>query len=489
MIRSIILQFLATGTVACVAVLDIYEGSRVHPHFFGLGTQYRKVGMCPLVAPRLVLDFNNAAALSKTTLPSFKQLMSMYLINRKHSSRVQSCLYTPLDPQRNQIRILELHPGGEQEPVHCSLSIEALSKTVDHFDALSWTWGSPKEPKKLIVVDNTAHAIPPSLYDALMALRETRGSRYLWIDCICISQQDTQEKSTQIPLMTEIYGSARRVLIWLGLHADHSELVTRSILDNETHNYESISFCNAVMSLCNRNWFQRVWTLQEFVIPKQEPLLLCGREAPIPWSRFSEARRVTEKALMRTMKIEMDEYLTEFFGKENSKTGLSPRNTKKDLSNLFLFVFGHIGDGRFFSGRAPDQLARLREAYHGQDDRGGKSLSAAVIEAGKSKVTQPRDRIYGLLGLVETAIRDGFLQRFGVSYDSAVKTDQDVYRDAVSWMLTTESPNALRIFDLFNIGKRSGSQCPSWVPDFGGGMACKQEVVSGAREEWLRVSP
>lgn len=38
----------------------------------------------------------------------------------------------------------------------------------------------------------------------------------LWIDAICINQHDLAEKARQIPLMTRIYSTAARVLVWLG---------------------------------------------------------------------------------------------------------------------------------------------------------------------------------------------------------------------------------------------------------------------------------
>lgn len=41
-------------------------------------------------------------------------------------------------------------------------------------------------------------------------------SRYLWIDAICINQDDIAEKNSQVAMMAEIYKKATRVNIWLG---------------------------------------------------------------------------------------------------------------------------------------------------------------------------------------------------------------------------------------------------------------------------------
>ena len=45
--------------------------------------------------------------------------------------------------------------------------------------------------------------------------------RYLWVDAVCINQNDSTEKSRQVAMMSIIYKSARRVICWLG-QADES---------------------------------------------------------------------------------------------------------------------------------------------------------------------------------------------------------------------------------------------------------------------------
>ena len=38
----------------------------------------------------------------------------------------------------------------------------------------------------------------------------------LWLDAICINQNDTDERSEQVKLMGEVYRNSIRTLIWLG---------------------------------------------------------------------------------------------------------------------------------------------------------------------------------------------------------------------------------------------------------------------------------
>jgi hypothetical protein len=58
--------------------------------------------------------------------------------------------------------------------------------------------------------------ITESLSSGLMHLRRGKKERLLWIDQLCINQEDKMEKTQQIMLMRQIYSSAGRVLVWLG---------------------------------------------------------------------------------------------------------------------------------------------------------------------------------------------------------------------------------------------------------------------------------
>lgn len=59
-----------------------------------------------------------------------------------------------------------------------------------------------------------------------MALRNDR-KQYLWVDALCINQQDPQEKTHQVQLMGKIYSLAESVLVWLGPDDKHSRFLMR----------------------------------------------------------------------------------------------------------------------------------------------------------------------------------------------------------------------------------------------------------------------
>jgi hypothetical protein len=129
------------------------------------------------------------------------------------------------------------------------------------YEALSYVWGSIGPVQSILIGDEHLD-VTPNLYAALVRLRDASFPRIIWIDAICINQADDNEKSEQIQIMAEIYGKATRVLIWLGESANDSDDALESIRargavsidDRETKRMEQ-----AVMSLLQREWFERIW--------------------------------------------------------------------------------------------------------------------------------------------------------------------------------------------------------------------------------------
>jgi hypothetical protein len=56
----------------------------------------------------------------------------------------------------------------------------------------------------------------PNLYLSLKHLRQTSISRVLWVDAICINQDNQDERSIEVKRMGQIYTLAWRVVVWLG---------------------------------------------------------------------------------------------------------------------------------------------------------------------------------------------------------------------------------------------------------------------------------
>jgi hypothetical protein len=114
-----------------------------------------------------------------------------------------------------------------------------LSRFIGYI-ALSYTWGSLPRCRKLylengtrwILITPTLEAALPKIVFAaanLHILRIVPGRTYLWIDQICIDQDNMEERELQVSLMKEIYSQALGGLIWLGEEDDHSRIAVQAI--------------------------------------------------------------------------------------------------------------------------------------------------------------------------------------------------------------------------------------------------------------------
>ncbi|KAK3321363.1 heterokaryon incompatibility protein-domain-containing protein [Cercophora scortea] len=127
-------------------------------------------------------------------------------------------VYTPLDPTRLATRLFELFPGSRDDVLSGSLRTVDL-KTNPDYDAVSYVWGDPR-PCFDLVIDGQLLQIGESLGKALIAMRQHYESRILWVDAICINQQDVAERGHQVRLMANIFSAAQTVRVWLDVHVD-----------------------------------------------------------------------------------------------------------------------------------------------------------------------------------------------------------------------------------------------------------------------------
>lgn len=57
-----------------------------------------------------------------------------------------------------------------------------------------------------------------------MAVRLKKEAILVWIDALCINQQDKDERASQVRLMGQIYSSAASIAIWIGPVYEESAL-------------------------------------------------------------------------------------------------------------------------------------------------------------------------------------------------------------------------------------------------------------------------
>jgi hypothetical protein len=187
--------------------------------------------------------------------------------------------YRPLPPGPNNIRLLRLLPSkDESAPIRCQLldySLQGFGRRGHQYECLSYCWGSSEKPRSMDV-DGVNLPITESLNGALIQLRDHAFERHLWVDAVCINQEDIPEKEQQIQMMAMIYSQARQVVVWLGPEADDSDYAIELIrlagtgkitrlsgveLSDESKVVSSDDHRNrsAVTALLQRPWFRRIW--------------------------------------------------------------------------------------------------------------------------------------------------------------------------------------------------------------------------------------
>ncbi|KAJ4362571.1 hypothetical protein N0V83_010665 [Neocucurbitaria cava] len=137
----------------------------------------------------------------------------------------------------------------------------------------------------------------------------------LWVDAVCINQNDGLEKAAQVMMMQDIYQKAERVVVWLGeedaqsnkgldfvsqlLAAEERAKTVLSDADASLVAWKRLRKLDlpkeggdddeymSFISLFKRDWWSRVWIIQEVAMAK-EAHLMCGSRSVL-WDDFVKA--------------------------------------------------------------------------------------------------------------------------------------------------------------------------------------------------------
>jgi hypothetical protein len=212
----------------------------------------------------------------------------------------KATIHAPLT-KRDEIRLLILHPGLTASPVKCTL-IHAYLNSNPAYDALSYVWGSMTDTNT-ISINESPHLIGKNLFLALKHLRFKNKDRILWVDALCINQANDGERGHQVAQMGVLYSRAKTVRIWLGqsdsfIAAAFSRLdKLRNCLDPSLYSPEASSV--GFRKLCNREYWNRLWVIQEVVLASKIEIH-CGTHV-LPWEIFA---RVVLESVSQTGQVE-----------------------------------------------------------------------------------------------------------------------------------------------------------------------------------------
>lgn len=404
-------------------------------------------------------------------------------------------MYQPLNPTLLEIRLLVLHPGVEHSQIKGTVYVSTLNSvdppgtgktslrketllrlqrketllrrkrghTLDkptykvagaisgasghnvysnemaHYDALSYEWGDLRGPAHRIILNGQSFRVRENLFQALLCLRSIGVVEPIWVDAICINQEDIHERNHQVRIMNSIYRRARRVRVWIGhdtrgisdafqliqsIMTAYSEREVKEMEDrgqwyriqhsgvDSAVNHErpsssknltsgredmflaqdntdiwNLDFLKSTLThiegwaglvmLLERSYWTRIWIVQEYLLA-QDIIMHCG------WETISG--RDLDMAFNSILQLkpkqhpEYPSYFKEFIDRINDSTG------KKIIESRL-----HMG----------------------------KLTLADLIDATRSsKCQDPHDRIYAILGLADDA--SGFYRSIPIDYNTPI---------------------------------------------------------------------
>ena len=349
--------------------------------------------------------------------------------------------YTPLDESAHKVRLLTLLPGNLGKDIHVQLFARSLTnRCPPSYEALSYAWGTAEGPTNIYVGNSKDYVLSVSknLACALDHLRFKETSRTLWIDALCIDQQNLEERSQQVGRMADIYSLAERVIIWLGpeendsssavetlrtlganVEVDWSLRVMKPSKEAEIGGHTHWSDRSVILpfkkedgipirNFLNRSWFERLWIRQEICLANPSAILMCGHDT-IPWSNFRKA--------------------------------------------VFCLKSKRAPDGYF--GEKTIFKARLQMIYR-LSDKGDIPFGSLMHQTRNCKCSDPRDRIYALLSI--------YHRNLNIVPDYRL-SKEEVYQNFCLRHIASTKYSNLGILQSCEMSI-SLSNLPSWVPDW-----------------------
>ena len=298
-------------------------------------------------------------------------------------------------------------------------------------------WGPTTSGEHIYLSGAGQNPITDNLAKALRRLRRLNEIRVLWIDALCINQDDMTERSQQVQMMGSIYSRANRVLVWLGdcnepkevmlqtylfqtdvgsaVHHGHNQLIERHPLDEE-QDWRIRDLVSIFKNTKNGHWWERVWIVQEFALARYAPIVCFGCHE-IPWN-------------------ELQLYLDTI------------HTTIPAMGWDALISMYRLND---FSSNVQDIMKKRKNSTL--------KFHLAMYLTLRAKASNPRDQVYARLSLV----RDFEAQAIEPDY---TKTCSEVFVDSsASLMKASSSLELLLIVTNHNQEDRLAG-LPTWAVDF-----------------------
>ena len=266
---------------------------------------------------------------STSPVSSRRSAMKDRLAYSVHVARqIETTLFSYQSLEPNQFRLLTLYPKAQSAELFSCLTNVERTTLFRQYTALSYTWGESQKTHSIkcgigrsTEISATEERGPSiawyyplkfphhiyiteNLHAALLCIQDEVEFQELWIDAVCINQDDILEKNKQVQSMTSIYFGAHKVLAWLGKEDQDTAAAFKTmddlyalkdcpikqedtdacselfgyrpwLLSKSDEAYISNEGIKAFWNLMKRPWFHRAWIFQEIVISKRASIQ-CG---------------------------------------------------------------------------------------------------------------------------------------------------------------------------------------------------------------------
>ena len=390
----------------------------------------------------------------------------------------------PLVGVLHNVRLRYARPHGIEPPFRSRLLSEHQSQNATaligfQYAALSYVWGSELKPCVLLCSSRQAaagpadelasfHAIPitASLDSILRGVRENiqNAPKYLWIDAVCINQENTDERNDQVLLMGDIYSLAERTFVCLGdddndvteasrcmnnlcntYRAEHGPL-KQSLLEVDNRPWLLMRYNPGYISekswrcferLLSRPWFSRVWIFQEVVLSAN--ICILYKTSILSWENLLQACQMVEELHLAIESPDGQPLHWPVVAMEDAKSW------KLDRDDAPLTTPVTVG------------VERNKWAF---DIYGLIPLNRLLLMMRCSQATDARDKVYALLSISSGFDREFLRPNYSISIeDCYVNTAKALYRmrdtSPLAFLSYVQHANASLSVDL-----------PSWCPDW-----------------------
>ena len=223
------------------------------------------------------------------------------VVTRSRKAIAEKSPYKPLDP--GQIRLIVLEAGVRDDAIRGELRIVSVDENPT-YTALSYCWGVPTKIRG-VNVRGEQLLVTENLYVALRYLRREDADVVLWVDALCINQDDFEERSQQVSIMDKIFSRSTSVIAFVdqpqedtatGVNllrelaskqksAPHLDQFVKDVIDaakSDTY----IRPWHTLGHLFECSYWRRIWVIQELALNSENTFVYFGKHH-LPLTEFT----------------------------------------------------------------------------------------------------------------------------------------------------------------------------------------------------------